>query len=435
MAIYKSYKIKLSNGTASGMYLLATDEEIKYDKDGNTKSPSGRAYKIQIEVEAIYNNRRKRGKKSFNIPLGTSIVKAVQSLQGKKNEMINTLKNKGTLKIERLTIADIKLTLGNFSDCWLSYYETQLATDKIKHSTYLIYKNAFNTYLKPLHKMKVIEITIRHVQNIINNELSNKKAPATISRIKPTVKPLLEHYDVILNWKKLIEPKIDNERKYKKSKEETKQIINELLNYRHPEVRAIFHFSLTGRRISEILALRYENINWNTNTYLIPKENVKTRKDIEFKLTLPLIDAIKSRGKIKKEGLVFSLSSKWVLANFKKCMANLGIYDLHLHDLRSLVAQTALDNGANIYDVSALLAHSNIATTEKRYVDKNKDHAQKALDKFTSATTLLLEEEIIDVEVIEDNFLGIKKLFPNATDEQIKKAIAILVSDNLDKLK
>ena len=64
----------------------------------------------------------------------------------------------------------------------------------------------------------------------------------------------------------------------------------------------------------------------------------------------------------------------------ERCMANLGIYDLHLHDLRSLVAQTALDNGANIYDVSALLAHSNIATTEKRYVDKNKDHAQKAID-------------------------------------------------------
>lgn len=40
-------------------------------------------------------------------------------------------------------------------------------------------------------------------------------------------------------------------------------------------------------------------------------------------------------------------------------------------------------------------------------------------------------EKIIDVEVVEDNFLGIKKLFPNATDEQVKKAIAILVSDKL----
>ncbi len=338
MAVYTPYKIKLSNGTASGMYLMADENEITYDKDGNTKPPKGRAYKIQIEVEAIYDNQRKRGKKSYSVPAGTSIIKAVQSLQGKKNQMINTLKSKGTLKIEKVTIADVKLTLGNFSDCWLSYYETQLATDKIKHSTYKIYKHAFDTYLKPLHKMKVKEITIRDVQSLINNALSNKKAPATISRIKPTVKPLLEHYDVILNWKKLVEPKVDNERKYKKSKEETKQIINKLLNYNHPQIRAIFHFSLTGRRISEILALRYENINWNTNTYLIPKENVKTRKDIEFKLTPPLTEAINSRGKIKKEGLVFSLTSKWVLVHFKRCMASLEIYDLHLHDLRSLVA-------------------------------------------------------------------------------------------------
>uniref|UniRef100_UPI0040486436 tyrosine-type recombinase/integrase n=1 Tax=Aliarcobacter sp. TaxID=2321116 RepID=UPI0040486436 len=426
MGLYKPYKIKLSNGTASGMYLMADENEITYDKYGNTKPPKGRAYKIQIEVETIYNNQRKRGKKSYSVPAGTSIIKAVQSLQGKKNEMINALKNKGTLKTEKVIFTDIKLTVGNFNDCWLSYYETQLATDKIKNSTYSIYKNTFDTYLKPLHKMKIKEITIRDVQNIINNALINKKAPATISRIKPTVKPLLEHYDVILNWKKLVEPKVDNERKYRKSKEETKKIINVLLSYEHPEIRAIFNFSLTGRRISEILALRYENINWNSNTYIIPKENVKTRKDIEFKLTLPLIEAIKSRGKIKKEGLVFSVSSKWVLVHFKRCMASLEIYDLHLHDLRSLVAQTALDNGANIYDVSALLAHSNIATTEKRYVNKNKDHAQKALDKFTSATTLLLEDEIIDVEVEENKYFALKKLFPNASDEQIKKAIDIL---------
>ena len=43
MATYKPFKIKLSNGTASGMYLLANKDEIKLDKDGNTKAPSGRA--------------------------------------------------------------------------------------------------------------------------------------------------------------------------------------------------------------------------------------------------------------------------------------------------------------------------------------------------------------------------------------------------------
>lgn len=39
---------------------------------------------------------------------------------------------------------------------------------------------------------------------------------------------------------------------------------------------------------------------------------------------------------------------------------------------------------------------------------------------------LLKEEEIIDVEVEDNHYLTIKKLYPNATDEQIKKAISIL---------
>jgi integrase len=430
MGRYKPFKIKLSNGTAGGMYLLAEESEIKDDKFGNTKAPTKRAYKIQIEVEVIFEGKRKRGKKSFSIPSGTSIIKAVQSLQGKKNEMIETLKTKGTLKTEKTKIVQISQTDGNFAECWLAFYAAKVATDKIKQSTYNTYKDTFDTYLSPIYKKKVDEITIGHVQEIINNALNAKKSPAKISMIKPIIKPLLEHYDVILNWKKLIEPKVDNERKYKKTKEETQKIIHALLHYEHPQIRAIFHFSLTGRRISEVLALRYENINWETNTYIIPKENVKTRKALEFQLTPQLIEAIQSRGKIKKEGLVFSLKSKWVLVHFKRCMASLDIYDLTLHDLRSLVAQTALDNGANIYDVSALLAHSTISTTEKRYVDKNKDHAQKALDTFTKATALL-EEDIIDVDVIEDKFLALRNLYPDANDGQIKQAINILEANKL----
>ena len=50
------------------------------------------------------------------------------------------LKIKVLSKTERGNLLILKQTLGNFADCWLSYYETQLATDKIKHSTYLIYK-------------------------------------------------------------------------------------------------------------------------------------------------------------------------------------------------------------------------------------------------------------------------------------------------------
>lgn len=44
-----------------------------------------------IAVETIVNNKRCRGKRSFNITKGTSITKAVESLLGKKDGLIKTL--------------------------------------------------------------------------------------------------------------------------------------------------------------------------------------------------------------------------------------------------------------------------------------------------------------------------------------------------------
>ena len=99
----KPVKIRLSQGDlrAQGMYILLEENEEKYTKNGIT-SPPNRTYKIEIAVETVVNNKRCRGKRSFNIPKGTSITKAIESLLGKKDELIKTLKDKGSLKIEKI---------------------------------------------------------------------------------------------------------------------------------------------------------------------------------------------------------------------------------------------------------------------------------------------------------------------------------------------
>ena len=98
----KPFKIRLTDGDlrAQGMYVLLEENEEKYTKTGIT-SPPNRIYKIEIAVETIYNNKRCRGKRSFNIPKGTSITKAIESLLGKKDELIKTLRDKGSLKTEK----------------------------------------------------------------------------------------------------------------------------------------------------------------------------------------------------------------------------------------------------------------------------------------------------------------------------------------------
>ena len=69
---HKSVKIKLNNKTASGMYILISNDEIKYTKDNETKTPN-RNYKIQVAVEVMYNHKRARGKETFNIRTGADL--------------------------------------------------------------------------------------------------------------------------------------------------------------------------------------------------------------------------------------------------------------------------------------------------------------------------------------------------------------------------
>lgn len=422
------YKITLNNGTATNFYLLS-DLEPKIDKDGNTKSPNT-DYKIQIEVETKYNNERVRGKKSYTIPQGTTMVKAVQSLQGKKADMIEKLKTNGSLKNKSKTDIEVKdINSRKFKDCWKNYYEALLTSNKLRKSTFDHYLVTFKKYLKPLHNKLVDNITIQDVQSIINNANNKGLSASRISAIKPTVKPTLEYYDVVLNWTKLVEPKVDNQRKYTYSIETTTQIVKAMLEYKNIQVRSIFMFLLSGRRIGEVVSLKYENINWKNRTFKIDAENVKTKTELEFILTPLLEAAIKDLGDTKLKGKIFKYTSKWILKLFKELVSTFGIYDLVLHDIRSMVAQTSLNAGANVYDVASMLGHKSIRTTEQRYVSKTKENAIKAQDTFTSA--IGINNEIIDVEVTENKHIAMKNLFPNTDDELIDYCINILEKNKI----
>ncbi len=413
----KPIKIKLNNGTASGMYILLTPEEERYTKTNETKAPN-RDYKIQVAVEVIYNNKRCRGKKTFNIPKGTSIVKAVSSLLGKKDQMISTLKEKGTLKIEKVSTKKI-----NIKDRQLdTLFKIWIANKSIisKTNTIRVYKVNYYQYISPPLGKKIVDtITVNDVQAIINDAINSKKAPNTIKGIKRILKPLLETNDLLLNWSKIILPKDESSRKYTKSKEETLEIVNALRTYKHKIARGVFEFLLTGRRINETLYLAHENIDYKKNTFTIPAKYAKTKKDFTFALTPELIKAIKLQDTTR--GRIFRLENRQMLAHFKTAMNSIGIHDMVIHDLRSMVAQTALDNGADIYDVSKMLAHQRVATTEARYVEGGVKQAAQAQEVFRN-----LALEPIGKDIDNKEYRLLREIYPNATDEMILKIMDMM---------
>lgn len=71
-----------------------------------------------------------------------------------------------------------------------------------------------------------------------------------------------------------------------------------------------------------------------------------------------------------------------------------------------------------------MLSHTNLSTTQRFYLT---DGSELALGAQSIIEMLInSNEKIIDVEVVEDKFSAIKNLYPNASDEQINKAINIL---------
>ena len=418
------YKIKLEVGDkrAQGMYILLKPSEEKYTAKGVTITPT-RNYKIEVAVEVIYNNKRCRGKKVFNITKGTSIIRAVENMIAKRNEMISTLKEKGTLKTETTKLPKIDPKDRSFKNVYQAWINVK-RIDK-RANTIRVYEVCYKNYLsKAFDKMIIDDITETHIQNLINESIEKNKKPTTIKTIKLVMQPLLEINDVMLNWKKIVFPKHTTERKFRGNDEDALKIAKALLTYEHPIIRGIFAFLLTGRRINEVLQLKHEHINYKNNTFIIPAENSKNRKEHTFKLLPILVKAIKEQK--TTTGKIFPMGRDNTIYHFKKCMRSIDIHDMVMHDLRSMVGVVSLRNGADIFSVSKMLSHTNLSTTQRSYLT---DGSELALGAQSTIEMLInSDEKIIDVEVVEDNFLGIKKLFPNATDEQIKKAIHILES-------
>ena len=276
------FKIKLEAGDkrAQGMYILLKPSEEKYTAKGVTATPN-RNYKIEIAIEAIYKNKRCRGKKVFNITKGTSIIRAVESMISKRNEMISILKEKGTLKTENIKLPKVDpkdRSFENVYQAWINVKKIDKRANTIK-----VYEVCYKNYLSnAFNKMIIDDITETHIQNLINEAIEKKKKPTTIKTIKLVMQPLLEVNDVMLNWKKIVFPKHTSERKFKGSDEEAMKIAKALLTYEHPILRGIFAFLLTGRRVNEVLQLKHEHVNYKNNTFVIPAENSKIEKNIHL---------------------------------------------------------------------------------------------------------------------------------------------------------
>ncbi len=141
----------------------------------------------------------------------------------------------------------------------------------------------------------------------------------------------------------------------------------------------------TGARKSNVLSMKWEDINFERCEWLIPE--TKNGESLRVHLTEKVIDILKNRLKL-------SPNSKWIFesigktghlvepkSGWKRILQRAGIKDLRLHDLRRTLGSWQAATGANSYIIGRSLGHKNQQSTAiyaRLSIDPIKESVEKA---------------------------------------------------------
>jgi len=163
---------------------------------------------------------------------------------------------------------------------------------------------------------------------------------------------------------------------------------------------------LTGLRVGELCALKWENIDLERGTIFINKtmQRIKDTDRTAKAKTKILIDTPKSKTSIRTipiQGILLSklkqfksTNGSYVLTNtqkyieprvyqrhFKAYLEACAIRDYNFHVLRHTFSTTAISNGVDIKALSMTLGHSDVGFTMQCYIHPNLEHRRMQIEK------------------------------------------------------
>lgn len=260
-----------------------------------------------------------------------------------------------------------------FGELFEWYMNEPKKTGPRSAKTELEYRKQFRLHLTSMAGKKPAQISEREVEALIR-QVGRDGGPYMANRVLALVravfnrairKGLIKGHNPATG----VEPFMERSRDRRLMPHEVERFLAAVADEPNDTVRDYVLLSLyTGARKANVLAMRWEQIDFAGRTWCIPRTKNGTAQ------TVPLEDA--ELELLSRRRLAAQASSSWVFpgngqtghladpkSGWRRILDRAEIEDLRLHDLRRSLASFMVDSGASLPVVGKALNHQSQATT------------------------------------------------------------------------
>ncbi len=326
-----------------------------------------------------------------------------------------------------LTYDASQITMGDFLLNWLGIMKTTL-----RERTYFNYERSVQHLLPSFRKIAVKDLRPDQIQKFYDIWSKEGKSLNTLRYTHSVLHGALDHAAKmrVIPYNPadaVIVPKPNNREMRIFNESQANEF---LLSVRGSRYEALYQIALaTGMRQSEILALKWSDLDWKLKTLSVVRQlerNPKTKDNYfskvktdagrrKIKLGDLTIEKLRAhlnsqmeirkampKGRWEENDLIFPssvgtpLSQRKLFRDFKEILKKAGLEDIRFHDLRHTAASLMLNHGVPAIVVSKRLGHSKVSVTLDIY--------GHLIQEMQDGPAAMIDELITPVEVTDIPF-------------------------------
>lgn len=301
---------------------------------------------------------------------------------------------------------------------WLERWLDNFIKPSVKQQTFDFYYQLCNNHIKPsLGEISINKLTALDIQKFIisldtcgnlktGRGLSSNYINSIINVVQGSLKTACDLGIISQNFTgKIRRPKVIEKRVECFSLDEQRQIENAVLNHKKKKMLGVILCLYTGLRIGELLALTWDDINFQQGYINVTKSAHDCKINGRYEKVIGSTKSPTSNRIIPLPPQLIPLLSAWKTestcdflisdgskptyvrsyqSSFSSLLVKLGIAHKGFHSLRHTFATRALECGMDVKTLSEILGHKNSTVTLNRYAHSMYEHKVQMMNKIGS---------------------------------------------------